>query len=507
MSEVSENIQETANFKRFLSYIYAYEGDKKLRNVGFVKAELRHERIRMQVVVSGLNGKGGKPLELCLLDERLERVPIGQIYLQNGRGEFRSASGIKNLWDSGLTYEEVCGISLQGVGDKRYYYMTLWKETGNTKKDRVPEAIKSGKNQDKDQPKETELYKNPSKDQLGRIESQKNQIEDQQEARELYKNQPENQADEIRIRKKVAKDRLEKIGLCKKEQEEIEICEDEVKNQPEKIEPCENEIKNQPEKVEFFENEVKNQLEEIEFCRDKVENQPGEIEFCRDEVENQPEEIEFCRDEVKNQPEQTELCKNQDEMQLKISNPDEQHQDEDLTEELEAASELMRQSDTSFLHASEVGPVLQGGCSVKRSGNVDKSMGMWKKFCSRYPHVDIRAVSLKTESGEECFGENRRVCETLRIRPNDIGRLPRSNWVLAHNSFLQHAYNHNHHLILFRMEYRKENGGWNNRWFLGIPGTYDEQEKVVAEVFGLRNYMVCKKGGFWYTGVNMGEYS
>lgn len=363
MSEVSENAQETVNFKRFLSYIYAYEDDRKLRNVGFVKAEIRYGKIRMQVVVSGLNSKGGKPLELCLLDDALKRTVIGQVHLQNGRGEFRSASGLENMWNSGLAYSEICGVSLQGVGDRRHYYMTLWRE-------RKKEEVRSGL---------------------------------------LEKKEPHTEEEQAE----------------KKPMEEEKIKGEQTKEKQAEEKP----------------------MEEDQMTSD---------------------------------------------------------QEEDLNAELEAASELIRQSDQMVLHASEI---TAAPYSANMRKTVDRRMTLWKKFCSRYPHVDIRPVSLKTESGEEHFSDNRRICEVLRIRPNDIGRLPRNNWVLAHNSFLQHAYNHNRHLILYRMECRQEGQGWINRWFLGIPGSCDAQEAVVAEVFGLKNYMTCKNGGFWYTEVHMGEYS
>lgn len=47
MSESLNNTMETVSFRRFLSYIYAYEDDTKLRNVGFAKVEVRAQRVRL----------------------------------------------------------------------------------------------------------------------------------------------------------------------------------------------------------------------------------------------------------------------------------------------------------------------------------------------------------------------------------------------------------------------------------------------------------------------------
>ena len=129
MSESSNNSMETVSFRRFLSYIYAYEDDTKLRNVGFAKVEVRPPRVRFQVTVSGILQKGGRPMELCLVDKNLQRIPVGQLILQNGRGDYRKSTGLENMCDSGLTFSQVYGICLQGAGNRRHYYMTLWKET------------------------------------------------------------------------------------------------------------------------------------------------------------------------------------------------------------------------------------------------------------------------------------------------------------------------------------------------------------------------------------------
>lgn len=469
MSEVSENAQETVNFKRFLSYIYAYEDDRKLRNVGFVKAEIRYGKIRMQVVVSGLNSKGGKPLELCLLDDALKRTVIGQVHLQNGRGEFRSASGLENMWNSGLAYSEICGVSLQGVGDRRHYYMTLWRE-------RKKEEVRSGLLEKKEPHIESDrnaLLKMGA----GSLESGRGKItvgSSESGREETTAGSSESG------RGKIIAGNLKTGRGEESEKEKLIKAED-------------NKIAGDSANIETY---TKEELAKTED--NKVAGDPGDIEIHTEEeqAEKKPMEEEKIKGEQTKEKQAEEKPMEEDQMTS--------DQEEDLNAELEAASELIRQSDQMVLHASEI-TASQYSADARKA--VDKRMTLWKKFCSRYPHVDIRPVSLKTESGEEHFSDNRRICEVLRIRPNDIGRLPRNNWVLAHNSFLQHAYNHNRHLILYRMECRQEGQGWINRWFLGIPGSCDAQEAVVAEVFGLKNYMTCKNGGFWYTEVHMGEYS
>lgn len=96
--------------------------------------------------------------------------------------------------------------------------------------------------------------------------------------------------------------------------------------------------------------------------------------------------------------------------------------------------------------------------------------------------------------------------ETLTIRPQDIGKLPRENWVYGNNSFLLHGYYNYRYLILVRLE----NPKGTVRYLLGIPGHYYSNEKYMATMFGFPNFVLSKKQppndgrfGYWYTDLKM----
>lgn len=90
--------------------------------------------------------------------------------------------------------------------------------------------------------------------------------------------------------------------------------------------------------------------------------------------------------------------------------------------------------------------------------------------------------------------------ECVRIGPKDLQRLPRKDWVLGNNSFLLHGYYLYRHLLLCRRE-----GENSAEYFLGVPGVYDEKERMMAELFGFNDF--CKSGnpkdrdgrfGYWF---------
>ena len=97
--------------------------------------------------------------------------------------------------------------------------------------------------------------------------------------------------------------------------------------------------------------------------------------------------------------------------------------------------------------------------------------------------------------------------EVLTIRPQDIGKLPRENWIYGNNSFLLHGYYNFRYLILIRLE----QDGAAPRYLIGIPGHYYSNEKYMATMFGFPNFVLSKKQppndgrfGYWYTDIKMG---
>lgn len=96
--------------------------------------------------------------------------------------------------------------------------------------------------------------------------------------------------------------------------------------------------------------------------------------------------------------------------------------------------------------------------------------------------------------------------EILTIKPQDIGILPRENWVYGNNSFLLHGYYNYRHLILARLEIP----GGTFRYLLGVPGHYFSNEKNLASMFGFPNFVLAKKQpeedgrfGYWYTDLRL----
>lgn len=70
-----------------------------------------------------------------------------------------------------------------------------------------------------------------------------------------------------------------------------------------------------------------------------------------------------------------------------------------------------------------------------------------------------------------------------RIEITGIRDLPRANWYLCNNSFLVHGFFNYHYLLLKTVE-----TGDKKRLFLGVPGIYEQPERMMALIFGFSEF-------------------
>lgn len=125
---------ENSVYKRFLSYIYAYNGEVRMRNTGFAKVEVKNGQCKIQVSLQRIAGQSSRPMEAFafVAEESEDRVkyhllPLGRIYLRNGNGELRCMMYESNISGSDFGLEELEGILVKGDGSRNRFLMTLWK--------------------------------------------------------------------------------------------------------------------------------------------------------------------------------------------------------------------------------------------------------------------------------------------------------------------------------------------------------------------------------------------
>lgn len=104
------------------------------------------------------------------------------------------------------------------------------------------------------------------------------------------------------------------------------------------------------------------------------------------------------------------------------------------------------------------------------------------------PEEFIESVK-ETEKAEAAEG-----LEFSRIDISEIKKLPKKNWYLSNNSFLLHGYFNYHYLVIH--EITKDG---KTTKYIGVPGIYEEPERMMALLFGFTDYVEGPDApvGYW----------
>lgn len=99
-------------------------------------------------------------------------------------------------------------------------------------------------------------------------------------------------------------------------------------------------------------------------------------------------------------------------------------------------------------------------------------------------------------------GDENTLC--VRMELKDLRQLPKQFWYLGNNSFLLHGFFNYRYFILGMTE---EFGV--KKWFIGIPGVFQNPERVMAALFGFPEFRSEKQSsintgefGYWYRYLN-----
>lgn len=80
------------------------------------------------------------------------------------------------------------------------------------------------------------------------------------------------------------------------------------------------------------------------------------------------------------------------------------------------------------------------------------------------------------------FADREAVC--IQIELKHLRELPKRYWYLGNNSFLLHGF--------FNYQYLVVGKRGDGRWFIGVPGIYQRQERVMAAVFGFPEFLAME---------------
>lgn len=437
-----------SNYRRLISYIYAYEGGIKGKNIGFAKIETRGVQCKITVSVKKVY-VGGNDIGVYLLAGDQE-ISLGNIFIRGGSGEFRALVSVSDVEHSGIPMDQCYGLTIHDVTNTWRSYTTIWE-------DAVAHAA------------ELDLAGTTSeaKEEDGPLISQA-QIE------------------------RAVKEIAEEFPL---EQTPLKAPEAETQARPQGEAEPEASLESKSEPNSELEPEPSLKTESESESEPEAEPKPETEAEPEPKSEAEPE----LRMEGKGEPESSEKAQafHQETGQREASSDNPRPALEETT-----GSTICYRADAikQEFEKQNQEPVEPGDprelerLSRQEEQEEDAHEQVWERL--KREHTRILAFDYE------------RGCEILTIKPQDIGLLPREAWVYGNNSFLLHGYYNYRYLILARLN----NPAGTPRYLLGVPGHYYSNERYMASMFGFPNFVLSKEQpmgdgrfGYWYTDVKLGS--
>ena len=448
-------------YHRLISYIYAYEGGIKGKNTGFAKLETRGTSCRIQVSVRRVFA-GGSPIGVYLLAGQ-EEIRIGTLFVRGGNGEFRAVVNCENIEGSGCNMEECCGLTLHETDSAWRAYTTIWEDAVAHAAEVELADVTAEKVREQEAEKE-EATRKLAENVSGEVNSASVGKEKLDEASELTRSgEMESQDTSTETEKKEAVNINETdFGISQP--------------QPEKLEDSNLEI--------FEDTET---MEAVPDISETSDHQEAEV-VQEAQTETPQESSQESTQEVQTETPKESFQESNQEAQTEARRKDSQESTREVRKE--ALSDSPPDHQEAFQPGSQNQKQPQPDSS-KESPKEDPAETLWDRLRVTYPKV----------TAFECADG----CEILVIKPQDIGLLPRENWVYGNNSFLLHGYYNYRYLILARLGKPGERG----RYILGVPGHYGNNEKYMAAMFGFDRFVRSTRQpprdsrfGYWYTDLN-----
>lgn len=448
-------------YHRLISYIYAYEGGIKGKNTGFAKLETRGTSCRIQVSVRRVFA-GGSPIGVYLLAGQ-EEIRIGTLFVRGGNGEFRAVVNCENIEGSGCNMEECCGLTLHETDSAWRAYTTIWEDAVAHAAEVELADVTAEKVREQEAEKE-EATRKLAENVSGEVNSGSVGKEKLDEASELTRSgEMESQDTSTETEKKEAVNINETdFGISQP--------------QPEKLEDSNLEI--------FEDTET---MEAVPDISETSDHQEAEV-VQETQTETPQESFQESTQEVQTETPKESFQESNQEAQTEARRKDSQESTWEVRKEMPPDSPPDHQE--AFRSDSQNQKQPQPDSS-KEFSKEDPAESLWNRLRAAYPKV----------TAFECADG----CEILVIKPQDIGLLPRENWVYGNNSFLLHGYYNYRYLILARLGKPGERG----RYILGVPGHYGNNEKYMAAMFGFDRFVRSTRQpprdsrfGYWYTDLN-----
>lgn len=541
-----------SHYRRLISYIYAYEGSVKGKNIGYAKIEIRGGQCRIQANVKHVYVGGGE-IGVYLLTPG-EELLLGRIFIRNGAGEYRTQVNPDNIDGSGCRIDQCYGLTIHDVENAWQCWTTIWEDAvAQTAELELADVTAEN------QRKIDEEQKNASRIEENQSEEERMEVKQSEPKPEVdsAQREEENDAGETASETKNLPDHADQKYADQSSEglENPEVSEDQSQQNPvdqtdvddERL-PISSEIereltaqeKRQDEaapwgkmnetltvlseenlKKESYGKEDLKKEEQSAMQENSTQNTLGQVDTVARlmagirtaisgngtasgllssairTVQNVAMENNFGND----------IPNEMDEEISQSGTPKSESQKPERNVLEEKLKERWKETKKNTLQEGENSKNTQKN-DDKNQKNDDKKREKKPAETEPFPELEnsdflreLDRLERENNGADHLWKQlqHRYVrvlafdyekgCEILSIRPQDIGLLPREIWHYGNNSFLLHGYYNYRHLILARMN----NPQGPYRYLLGVPGHYFSNEKYLASMFGFPHFVLARK--------------
>lgn len=519
-----------AGMKRFVTYIYTYEDGKKGNNAGFAKIEIRGADCRVEIHMRGIFAwRGtGRVFLFRKAEDRMEGVRIGEIRPVNGGGSLAVMVRSEKIGDTPFGIGDMEGIFILSEDDR--IFMSRWREgeLPEVSKERFhewqPDLSRGGNAQTEPagQPElrgrdDGDVRPGVSEGVSGRVQSDRPAVRDDLHRQSQpggtkgipgpgQSRQPAVREDPHRQSQPAASETAENmpsVAACPMQNMRI------VRPQS----PVRPFQKNVPVRPSVNTPQYQETAHQIHTEEENAETQRQETSGRRQEAITEARRQGSIDEVPSEMPEQTEDSRSAAQNtagQAAVQNADngrvQQRAAGDIGKQAavqdavgQAAGDIgkqtavqdaagqtaeqmtdsrMRQEQDVLLEKTPEHVTPQDDISLAKEAVQATEIPMRNIL----PGYDWKAIWENLTENHPLFtpfDDRETVCIQIELR--ELRDLPRRYWYLGNNSFLLHGFFNYRYLVV-----GKTGGG---RWFLGVPGIYQRQERVMAAIFGFPEFV------------------
>ena len=466
-------------YKRFLSYIYAYDGASKLNGMGFAKMEIRDERYRLSVNLNAalpMDAKGYRAGIYSVDEKGIRLALIGSPELKNGSFVLRSMGDAAGFCRGRISLNKASGLVICSEAGKRLY-LTSWSDTDVPITD-LRECIHKLKDGF------SEITFAGKEDAAEASVAEKTTAKEDEAARSVTgkaESAPENTDDNSSIIF-LDSDEVSMIGQSVSEELQSNAAGQGISREPQSSAAGQG-ISREPQSSaagQGISREPQSSAAGQGISREPQSSAAGQG-ISREPQSSAAEEYIF-------EGQQAKVC-NADSAANQDSTDSTANQDNADATANQEDEETFSEQESNNLNGAGI-PDIEGEIKEKQL----KAAGMgelWHEFKRMYPKLRPFA--------DESW-------EVLQIKVQDIGRLSRENWILGNNNFVLHGFYRYGYLILARKH--KQN---MDIYILGVPGVFTINDRFMATMFGMTDFMEAdnkrpdlpKNFGYWCTRIDM----